>query len=409
MDIESSRSPSLRVERLGKRYRVGSKRPFDLWALKDVSFTVEPGTILGVIGPNGAGKTTLLKVLSRVTPPTEGRVVGRGRVVPLLALGAGFQQDLSGRENIFLNAAMYGISASEVEERLDDIVQFAGLDDFLDTPVKRYSSGMYLRLAFSVAINMRPDILLADEVLAVGDMEFQERCLERVQESGRAGMTVLFVSHDMDAIARLCDRVLWLSAGQMMAIGPPDQVVAEYQASAWSSINRRRQTKKSGGHVCKAGEILFARLVSAKGKEVGAIKVEDPVWLHIGFRTAMPRLDVRAQIDVMARGALAFRSVQPVPMPFDGPAEGIAKVQIPPHLLAETTYTVNTSLAFFEGDKPYTCELDNALAFHVYDSAKGDSARGTYKGQMRGVVSPKLEWHVEALHEAALPEGGGLS
>jgi lipopolysaccharide transport system ATP-binding protein len=393
---------ALTIDGLGKRYRVGTKQPYDLWALKDVSFSVDKGTILGVIGPNGAGKTTLLKVLSRVTPPTEGRVVGRGRVVPLLALGAGFHQDLSGRENIFLNAAMYGISAAEVEERLPDIVEFAGFEEFLDTPVKRYSSGMYLRLAFSVAINMRPDILLADEVLAVGDMEFQERCLDRVQEeSGRAGMTVLFVSHDMDAITRLCDRVLWINAGQVMGLGTPDEIVPQYQASAWSTINRRRQTKRAGGHVCKAGEMLFVRLVSAKGKEVGAIRVEDEVWLHIGFRTAMPHLDVRAQVDVMARGSLAFRSVQPIPLPFEGPSDGIARVRIPAHLLAETTYTVSSSLAFFEGETAYTCELDNALAFHVYDSAKGDSARGRYKGQLRGAVAPKLDWSVEALEAAA--------
>ncbi len=394
---------ALIVEGLGKRYRVGSKRPYDLWALKDISFSLDPGTILGVIGPNGAGKTTLLKVLSRVTPPTEGRVTGRGRVVPLLALGAGFHQDLSGRENVFLNAAMYGIAAREVEERLDEIVEFAGLEDFLDTPVKRYSSGMYLRLAFSVAINMQPDILLADEVLAVGDMEFQERCLDRVQEGGRAGMTVLFVSHDMDAITRLCDRVLWINAGQVMGLGTPDEIVPQYQASAWSSINRRRQTKRAGGHSCEAGEILFVRLVSKKGKEVGAIKVEDEVWLQVGFRTALPRVDVRAQIDVMARGALAFRSIQPAPVPVDGPADGIARVRIPAHLLSETTYTVTSSLAFFVGAQAYTCELDNALAFHVYDSAKGDSARGTYKGQMRGLVSPRLDWSVEALEPAATP------
>jgi lipopolysaccharide transport system ATP-binding protein len=228
-------------------------------------------------------------------------------------------------------------------------------------------------------------------------MEFQERCLDRVQESGRAGMTVLFVSHDMDAIARLCDQVLWINAGQVMGIGPPDEIVPQYQASAWSSINRRRQTKRSGGHTCKAGEILFVRLVSRKGKEVGAIKVEDEVSMHIGFRTALPGLTVRAQVDVMARGGLAFRSVQPAPAPFDEPGEGLASVRIPAHLLAETTYTVSSSLAFFQGEQAYTCELDNALAFHVYDSAKGDSARGTYKGQMRGAVAPRLDWDVEAL------------
>src|SRR5678809_1382811 len=167
---------TLSVKQLGKRYVIGTRQRRDLWALRDVSFSVEQGEILGIIGPNGAGKTTLLKILSRVTLPTEGRVVGHGRVVPLLALGAGFQPDLSGRDNIFMNAALYGMAASDVEKRLDDIIEFAGIGDFIDVPVKRYSSGMYLRLAFSVAVNMNPDILLADEVLAVGDIEFQERC-----------------------------------------------------------------------------------------------------------------------------------------------------------------------------------------------------------------------------------------
>lgn len=388
---------ALAVERLSKKYRVGTKHPFDLWALNDVSFEVDPGTILGIIGPNGAGKTTLLKVLARVTPPTKGRVIGRGRTVPLLALGAGFQQDLTGRENIFLNAAMYGISASDVEEHLDEIVKFADLDRFLDMPVKRYSSGMYLRLAFSVAINMKPNILLADEVLAVGDLEFQERCLERVQESGRAGMTVLFVSHDMDAILRLCDQVLWLNAGQVMKLGPPDAVVEAYQSSAWSSINRRRQTKKAGGHVCAAGSILFVRLMSLKGKEVGALRVEDEAWLEVGYRSTMANVAVRAQVDVMARGAVAFRSIQPEPVPMESEGERIARVRIPSHLLNEASYSVTASLAFFAADQPYTCILDNAIAFQVYDAAKGDSARGKYAGRMPGLVAPRLQWEVETL------------
>src|SRR3954469_10390820 len=178
------------VKKLSKRYVIGTKQRRDLWALRDVSFSVEQGEILGIIGPNGAGKTTLLKVLSRVTVPTEGRVVGFGRVVPLLALGAGFQPDMSGRENIFMNAALYGMAATDVEQCLPEIIEFAGIGDFIDVPVKRYSSGMYLRLAFSVAVNMKPDILLADEVLAVGDIEFQERCLERVKQAGESGMSV---------------------------------------------------------------------------------------------------------------------------------------------------------------------------------------------------------------------------
>ena len=401
-----SGSPSLVVERLSKRYRLGRKNAHDVWALKDVSFTTEPGTILGVIGPNGAGKTTLLKVLARVTPPTAGRVVGRGRVVPLLALGAGFQPDLTGRENIFLNAAMYGVAAPEVERRMDAIVEFAGLENFIDVPVKRYSSGMYLRLAFSVAINMDPDILLADEVLAVGDLEFQERCLQRVQEGGRAGMTVLFVSHDMEAIARLCDRVLWINAGEVMRFGEPAEVVAEYQASAWSSINRRRQTKKATGHACDAGELLFVRLTSARDKEIGAVRAGDEAWVHVGYRTTMPEVTVRAQIDVASGGQAAFRSVQPDPPRIAAPGEGIAKVRIPPHLLNESTYTISASLAFFADGRPYTCLLDNAVAFRVY--AGEDSARGSYTGRMPGVVAPKLEWRT-VLPEAAVAATETLS
>lgn len=405
MPTSLSGHTTLSVEGLGKRYRIGQKNPYDLWALRDVSFSLERGTILGVIGPNGAGKTTLLKVLSRVTPPTEGRVLGRGRVVPLLALGAGFQQELSGRENIFLNAAMYGISAEDVEGVLPDIIEFAGLEQFIDMPVKKYSSGMYLRLAFSVAINMRPDILLADEVLAVGDLEFQEKCLESVREGGRAGMTVLFVSHDMDAITRLCDQVLWLNSGHIVRIGPPDDVVAEYQNSAWSAVNRSRRTRKTGGHVCAAGEITFVRLLSSNGKEIGAARVDDDLTVCVGFKTSVPAVGVRAHLDLSAKGTAAFRTMQPGPVQVDEVSQGIARVRIPAHLLAETGYTATATLTFFGEGAPITCQLHNALSFNVYDPLKGDSARGSFKGQMPGVVAPRLDWSTES---EPVPQGLAL-
>jgi lipopolysaccharide transport system ATP-binding protein len=370
---------------------LGSKIDRELWALQDVSFTVAPGTILGVIGPNGAGKTTLLKVISRVTRPTSGTVTGVGRVVPLLALGAGFRPELSGRENVFLNAAMYGIPAAAVEERLDEIVEFAGLQDFLEEPVKRYSSGMYLRLAFSVAINMRPDILLADEVLAVGDLEFQERCLERVQQEGRDGMSVLFVSHDMEQIRRLCDQVLWLNAGQLVTVGPPEDVTAAYEKQSWSS-SRTKKGKGQSGAVSALGEILFGKLMVA-GREVGAARVSDELSIVIGLRVAERGLRVRPQIDVRARGVLAFRSVAEQTS-VDDDGFFTATAVIPPHLLAETVYTVDIAVGFWRGDESHPAVMATALSFNVYDPDEQQSARGAYKGQIRGVVRPRLEWRV---------------
>jgi lipopolysaccharide transport system ATP-binding protein len=381
---------SLEIDKISKRYRLGTRIARELWALHDVSFTVARGTILGVIGPNGAGKTTLLKVISRVTRPTSGTVTGRGRVVPLLALGAGFRPELSGRENVFLNAAMYGIPASLVEERLDDIVEFAGLPDFLDEPVKRYSSGMYLRLAFSVAINMRPDILLADEVLAVGDLEFQERCLERVQREGQAGMSVLFVSHDMEQIRRLCDQVLWLNAGEVVALGAPEEVTAAYEKQSWSSAARGKKGRGQSGAVSALGEILFGKLM-VSGREVGAARVSDELAITIGLRVAERGLRVRPQIDVRARGVLAFRSVAaPVETEQDGFFS--ATVVIPAHLLAETVYTVDIAVGFWRGDESHPAVLSNAVAFNVYDPDEQQSARGSYTGQIRGVVRPRLAW-----------------
>ncbi|MGH9347984.1 MAG: ABC transporter ATP-binding protein [Vicinamibacterales bacterium] len=381
----------LDVDRISKRYRLGSKVKREIWALRDVSFGITPGTILGIIGPNGAGKTTLLKVIGRVTRPSSGRVTGYGRVVPLLALGAGFQPELSGRENIFLNAAMYGVPAPAVNERLDEIVEFAGLPDFLDVPVKRYSSGMYLRLAFSVAINMRPNILLADEVLAVGDLEFQERCLERVQRAGEAGMSVLFVSHDMEAIRRLCKRVLWLQAGEIAKVGPAEEVIDAYQNAVWSGGTRpiRGQSGASG----PAGEILFARL-TVDGREVGAARVSDAVTVSIGVRLAERGLIVRPHLDVKARGVLAFRSVTPDWFTVDEPGLYTLAATIPPHLLADTNYSADITIGIRRGEERLPLVFTNAISFQVYDQNEQESARGTFTGQFRGIVRPRLDWTV---------------
>ncbi len=203
-----------------------------LWALRNVSFDVEPGEVVGLIGGNGAGKSTLLKILSRVTDPTAGRALLRGRVASLLEVGTGFHSDLTGRDNVFLNGTMLGMRRRDIAARFDEIVEFSGIEQFIDTPVKRYSSGMYVRLAFAVAAHVEPDVLIADEVLAVGDAEFQRKCLGKLRETAGSGRTVLFVSHNQSAVASLCSRVIWLERGAIRRDGDVQSVASEYLRTA---------------------------------------------------------------------------------------------------------------------------------------------------------------------------------
>src|SRR5687767_9125874 len=207
----------------------------DFWALRDVSFDVGSGEVLGIIGRNGAGKSTLLKILSRITEPTTGRITLDGRVASLLEVGTGFHPELTGRENIFLNGAILGMTRQEIRRNFDSIVEFAEVERFLDTPVKRYSSGMYVRLAFAVAAHLEPDILVVDEVLAVGDADFQKRCLGKMHEVSRGGRTVLFVSHNMAAIQALCSRGIWLDRGSVAADGTAADSIRRYLASSASA------------------------------------------------------------------------------------------------------------------------------------------------------------------------------
>jgi lipopolysaccharide transport system ATP-binding protein len=248
---------AIRIENLGKCYRLGEthehtlseqlvrlgrfmvgrgradpRRPAeDFWALRDINLEIMEGEAVGIIGSNGAGKSTLLKVLSRITPPTTGRARVRGRLSSLLEVGTGFHPELTGRENVFLNGAILGMRTQEVARKFDEIVAFAGVEQFIDTPVKRYSSGMYVRLAFAVAAHLEPDVLIIDEVLAVGDAEFQKRCLGKMGEVAREGRTVIFVSHNMAAIQKLCSRAIWLREGQIACSGDPGTVVGDYLES----------------------------------------------------------------------------------------------------------------------------------------------------------------------------------
>jgi ABC-type polysaccharide/polyol phosphate transport system ATPase subunit len=242
----------IRVEHVSKSYRVPSntddgrlrkKRLFGIlpgrqvfWALRDVSFDVRRGEALGIIGPNGSGKTTLVKLLSRVTAPSEGQVTLAGRLSALIEMGAGFHSDLTGYENIFLNGSILGMTYREISRKISNIVEFAEIGNFVNVPVKKYSSGMFVRLGFSIAVHLDADILLFDEVLAVGDLAFQARCFDRVEELRRAGRTIVLVSHDFAAIERICDRALLLRSGQVAAIGDPHTIIEHYQTSAYSAL-----------------------------------------------------------------------------------------------------------------------------------------------------------------------------
>ena len=275
-------APAIRIENLGKRYRLGAReeRPdtfvqaigqailkplrnlrelrrltsFDddadesgntIWALRNVSFDVGCGEVVGIIGRNGAGKSTLLKLLSRITEPTTGRAVVRGRVASLLEVGTGFHPELTGRENVYLNASILGMRRKEIDRKFDEIVAFAGVERFIDTPVKRYSSGMQVRLGFAVAAHLEPEILIVDEVLAVGDAEFQRKCIGKMQDVAKGGRTVLFVSHNMGAITSLCERAIWLDQGGVIHDGTPHDVVASYLSSGTTGSSRWRRSEEA--------------------------------------------------------------------------------------------------------------------------------------------------------------------
>ncbi len=245
--------------RIGQKNH-GNRDGENVWALKDVSFTVGQGEVLGIIGRNGAGKSTLLKILSRVTAPTSGKIKVKGRIASLLEVGTGFHPDLTGRENIYLNGAILGMSSKEIDRKFDEIVGFSEVEKFIDTPVKRYSSGMYVRLAFAVAAHLEPEILIVDEVLAVGDVEFQKKCLNKMGDVAHAGRTVLFVSHNMNAINTLCPKCAWINNGKLAALGETPRVVHDYmfsqQASTSGAMNFQDWPDRYGDG--------FAKLISAK-------------------------------------------------------------------------------------------------------------------------------------------------
>jgi lipopolysaccharide transport system ATP-binding protein len=372
----------------------------DFWALRDVTFDISPGEAVGIIGRNGAGKSTLLKILSRITAPTAGEVRIHGKVASLLEVGTGFHTELSGRENIFLNGAIMGMSRAEVRARFDEIVAFSEVDRFLDTPVKRYSSGMYVRLAFAVAAHLQPEILVVDEVLAVGDASFQRKCLGKMQTVASGGRTVLFVSHNMAAISRLCSRAILLSHGSVAADGPVAKVAGIYaggtNGESPTEIDFRVREKPPGSeHV----RLLAARLL---GDQPGSptVDIRRPFSFQIDFEVLTDRYPIHPNIHFFnEEGACVFITSDAHVKEYQGPKRpGIYRstLTVPGNFMSEGMFSVDVAIS--TGDPVIVHVLERGLfSFRIHDPGEGDSMRGMFAGPIPGAIRPKLPWETDEI------------
>jgi lipopolysaccharide transport system ATP-binding protein len=426
---------ALRVENLGKQYRIGAtatryptlrdaftgtvssglarlsslrKRQTNderrmtgnmIWALRHISFEVKQGQVLGIIGRNGAGKSTLLRILSRVTDPTEGMGEVHGRVGSLLEVGTGFHPELTGRENIYLNGAILGMKRVEIDRKFDEIVDFSEVGPFIDTPVKRYSSGMYLRLAFGVAAHLEPEILVVDEVLAVGDAEFQRKCLGKMSDVAQAGRTVLFVSHNMSAILRLTQETIVIEKGQMVMRAPTPQAVDYYLSRGFSQSGIRTWEESEIPPDAAPFRPLALRVMNSLGKVMDTVRSTEPVRLEIEYELLAPLSGLRVGIYLMStRGEYIFTSFDTdEPEQYERltnrPAgHYISRCTIPADLLNEGRFVIGVNASSFRIKRYFQDE--QALTFNV--DASG--APGMQWSEARvGPLRPRLEWKIEAV------------
>jgi lipopolysaccharide transport system ATP-binding protein len=422
----------IRVENLGKRYRIGASQeryktlrdtlvtwanapiqkmrhssspdhtssgPNMIWALRDVSFDVPRGKVLGIVGRNGAGKSTLLKILSRVTEPTEGSAEIHGRVGSLLEVGTGFHPELTGRENIYLNGAILGMKRLEIERKFDEIVAFSEVEQFIDTPVKRYSSGMYLRLAFAVAAHLEPEILVVDEVLAVGDAEFQRKCMGKMSDVAQAGRTVLFVSHNMSAVLRLTEETMVLDKGRLVFHAPSSQAVDYYMAAGFTGSGEHLWTSEEIPAEAAPFKPLAIRVRDSKGHVVDTLRSTDPIRVEIEYLLAQPITGLRVGIYLLTmRGEYVFTSFD-----LDDPSQFeqlgtrqqghyISQCTIPCNTLNEGRYVLAVNASSYRV-KRYFWD-DRALAFTV--DATGAPGKQWPEPRM-GPIRPALDWVIKRI------------
>ncbi len=418
---------AIRVENLGKRYKIGAltdrndtlrdqlvdfgarvtsrlmRKPGNqpandfVWALQDVSFDVNRGQVLGVIGRNGAGKSTLLKVLSRITDPTAGTVTLRGRVGSLLEVGTGFHPELTGRENIFLNGAILGMKRREIERKYDEIVAFSEVEKFIDTPVKRYSSGMYLRLAFAVAAHLEPEILVVDEVLAVGDAEFQRKCMGKMSDVAQQGRTVLFVSHNMSAVLRLTEEAIVLEKGQLVKRAPSAEAVDHYLSSGQAQAGERIWDADEVPTSATPFQPIALRIRDQKDQIVDTLRSTEPSTIELEYQLSAPVTGLRVGFYLMTmRGEYVLTS-------FDlddramfekhtaRPAgRYLSRCSLPADLLNEGRFALGVNASSYHVRRYF--QDDQALTFNV-DAA---GSPGTHWSEPRpGPVRPRLAWKIE--------------
>lgn len=369
-----------------------------VWALQDVNFNIRKGEVIGIVGRNGAGKSTLLKILSRTTTPTTGKIKIKGRVASLLEVGTGFHPELSGRENIYLNGAILGMTKKEISGKFDEIVDFAGVERYIDTPVKRYSSGMYVRLAFGVAAHLEPEILIVDEVLAVGDAEFQRKALGKMKDvSEKDGRTVLFVSHNMDAITRLCSSLMILEQGNCIYTGETEAGMNVYLKGNTEYFSHRKWSLTEGFPGNEHVRLLEAGTYDEDGNLSGIFYADQPVLIKMTYEILAPNFDYTHGFNLYTLNGTHILSSHDNDIEqikdVKGPGIYTATVYLPKNFLAEGTHLAGLAIMSYN---PFLVHFHErqALSFTIVDSYNENSARGNkYGGKLPGIIRPRLSWN----------------
>ena len=395
--VDVAMTPVRLVKAMAGKGMRGSNSTSFIWALDDVSFDVEEGAVLGIVGRNGAGKSTLLKVLSRVTEPTKGTVTVRGRVGSLLEVGTGFHPELTGRENIYMNGAVLGMKRAEIDRKFDEIVAFSEVEQFIETPVKRYSSGMYLRLAFAVAAHLEPEILVVDEVLAVGDAEFQKKCLGKMGDVAQQGRTVLFVSHNMSSILRLTQEAIVMKKGRLIKRAPTQEAVDFYLSSGQAEVGERIWEAEDIPPSAAPFKPIALRLKDKTDKVVDTVRSTEPVTLELEYQLDAPLTGLRVGMYLSTmRGEYVFTAFDTDDVSqfeqFGSRKAGryFSRCHLPADFLNEGRYSLGVNASSF-GVRRYFMD-ETALSFNVDISG----APGTQWPEMRqGPVRPRLEWQIE--------------